>query len=263
MYVEKKRESILYVVIAYIVTYACWGLLIVLGIPAKQNALTFALYLLGALSTTIIALLIPLFAPKGERGAYYKRFFRFKVALKWYLIPFIATALINGSVYAVIVLFFKSTAESLHLQPFYMIVPLFFAMIVGGGLEEFGWRGILVHNLRKVNPILTSLAVGIIWACWHIPLFFIKGVTQYQNYFAPFFLSTIAFSFITTTIYLKSGSVIPCVVAHAGFNVFVDMGFWYCNTLIPGIVSAIIWVVFSAAFFLIFKGKHYLKILDG
>ena len=57
-----------------------------------------------------------------------------------------------------------------------MIVPLFLSMVIGGGVEEFGWRGVLVYQLRKTNPVFISLGVGLIWALWHIPLFFLGGV---------------------------------------------------------------------------------------
>jgi membrane protease YdiL (CAAX protease family) len=50
------------------------------------------------------------------------------------------------------------------------ILPLTF--VVGPFGEELGWRGYLLPRLlEKFHPIKFSLLIGIIWACWHLPLF--------------------------------------------------------------------------------------------
>ncbi len=52
-------------------------------------------------------------------------------------------------------------------------------LIVLGGLEELGWRGILQPKLEKLISYLPSvLVVGIVWSLWHLPLWFIPGTVQ-------------------------------------------------------------------------------------
>ena len=46
-------------------------------------------------------------------------------------------------------------------------------------LEELGWRGYGVDSLAsKFNLFNASIIFGILWAIWHLPVFFIKGSYQ-------------------------------------------------------------------------------------
>ena len=43
--------------------------------------------------------------------------------------------------------------------------------LVGGLLEEIGWTGFAVPRLRRRHGVLaTGLAVGVVWAAWHVPV---------------------------------------------------------------------------------------------
>ena len=38
--------------------------------------------------------------------------------------------------------------------------------------EELGWRGFLLPTLQtRLSAIASALIIGLIWFCWHIPLF--------------------------------------------------------------------------------------------
>ncbi len=52
--------------------------------------------------------------------------------------------------------------------------------IIFGALEEIGWRGYGQEALQRELPIvLSGLIIGIFWALWHLPLFFIEGTYQH------------------------------------------------------------------------------------
>lgn len=231
MQIEKKRESILFVLFTFLLTWLCWGSLIILDLPAKANGNVISnfLFILGGISPSIVALLLPLFAKKGERNSYYKRYFKFTLPLKWYLVPIISVLLMISISYGFMYILMEKATKSLTIQPLYMLLPLFVGMIIGGGLEELGWRGILVHNFKEKNPVLISICIGALWASWHIPLFFIKGTSQYHANFIPFIFFVFACTLVTTILYLKSGSVIPCIIFHALINAFGDLGIYYKN----------------------------------
>jgi membrane protease YdiL (CAAX protease family) len=68
------------------------------------------------------------------------------------------------------------------LPPLYTVVPLFIILTVFAGIgEEYGWRGFLLPRLQtRYNALVSSLIVGVAWAIWHIPMFFIEGTSQYE-----------------------------------------------------------------------------------
>lgn len=50
---------------------------------------------------------------------------------------------------------------------------IIFTAFVGGGQEEFGWRGFALPELQKsFSPLLASVVLGITTAMWHLPLYF-------------------------------------------------------------------------------------------
>ncbi|MDB5241789.1 MAG: hypothetical protein JWP57_2414 [Spirosoma sp.] len=57
---------------------------------------------------------------------------------------------------------------------FALIPNLLLASLVAGPLgEELGWRGLLLPELQnKFSALQTSLLIGLVWYCWHIPLFY-------------------------------------------------------------------------------------------
>ena len=59
--------------------------------------------------------------------------------------------------------------------------PRLFLLIgfVFGALEEPGWRGYAQEGLqRRMSVLVASLIVGVFWAAWHLPLFYITGTYQ-------------------------------------------------------------------------------------
>jgi len=54
-----------------------------------------------------------------------------------------------------------------------------FVTAVLGAVEEPGWREYAQEGLqRRMSVLAASLVVGVFWALWHVPLFFIPGTYQ-------------------------------------------------------------------------------------
>ena len=97
-------------------------------------------------------------------------------------------------------------------------------MIIGGGLEELGWRGVAQLELEKQSSrLLATTFIGAIWATWHIPLFFIHGVSQYHTNFPLFALSTVGYAFLLAWLYSGTHSILLCVLFHAAVNTAAAM----------------------------------------
>ena len=122
-------------------------------------------------------------------------------------------------------LFFINMANETYLgnPPTYFLL-LFPLMILGGGLEEVGWRGYLQPLLeKKFSFALTSFIIGVVWGLWHLPLWFVQSANQSDMNFLSFFVYCISFSFIIGLLYKITRSTIACVLLHAWGNTLQGM----------------------------------------
>jgi uncharacterized protein len=95
-----------------------------------------------------------------------------------------------------------------------------------GALEEPGWRGYAQEGLqRELSVGAASLIIGIVWAVWHIPLFFIEGTYQWHlGVGTPAFWSFLAVLVATAPVFawLYNGAgnaTFAPVIAHGLGNV--------------------------------------------
>lgn len=106
------------------------------------------------------------------------------------------------------------------LVPLYLVLGLF---VFGPLQEEFGWRGYaLPRLLQRVGVAAASLLLGIIWAIWHLPLFFHGDTFQADIPFWAFAISTVASSVIYTCFFLaEGGRLTGALLLHASSNTVV------------------------------------------
>ena len=94
-----------------------------------------------------------------------------------------------------------------------------FGLLAGIG-EEPGWRGTLLHPwIGRHGRVQASLAVGAVWALWHLPLYFAPGTYQADRGLAWFAVSLVelpALSLLLTWTYERSGWLVAApLLAHA------------------------------------------------
>lgn len=82
--------------------------------------------------------------------------------------------------------------------------------------EETGWRfalmGLLLTRLRVLPAVLV---VGLIWALWHMPAFFLFGQGAFWY---PLVGICFAWAILYGWLYLRTGSLLLPVLAHGGAN---------------------------------------------
>lgn len=107
-------------------------------------------------------------------------------------------------------------------NPIVLPIAFAFVLLLGGPLqEEFGWRGYLLDPLQdRLTALGGGVAVGVIWAVWHVPLFYIPSETiYYRNPFLGFAVSIVLLSVLVTWVYNNTaGSLLPAILFHASFN---------------------------------------------
>lgn len=107
-------------------------------------------------------------------------------------------------------------------NPIVLPIAFVFVLLLGGPIqEEFGWRGYLLDPLQaRLTALGAGLAVGIVWAVWHLPLFYIPSETiYYRNPFLGFAVSITLLSVLLTWVYNNTnGCLLPVLLLHTAFN---------------------------------------------
>jgi membrane protease YdiL (CAAX protease family) len=239
----------------FVLTFAItWGLGALLF--AFPDALT---RIFGPMSTQNPVFILAVWAPtlsafivtgisEGKAGVLrlLRRFLPGSAGLSWHLLPILAVPacgilinLVTGSETGLF------TVSSNALLTF-----LFINLITGPLGEEFGWRGFaLPRLLRTHSPLVASLVLGIIWAFWHLPSFFVSGLPQGGVQLPLFFLGALALSIIMTWLYLRAdGSIFFGFLLHYSVNFTLSMittPFLYL-TLLQSAVALLLCVVYGS-----------------
>lgn len=95
-------------------------------------------------------------------------------------------------------------------------------LLLGGGLEEAGWRGYLLPCFsQRWHILIASTAVSLIWVLWHLPYFLLPDSLQSGENLFSYALIGIVTGFILTAIYLLTKSVLLCMLFHSWQNTIV------------------------------------------
>ncbi|MEM6674762.1 MAG: CPBP family intramembrane glutamic endopeptidase [Planctomycetota bacterium] len=88
--------------------------------------------------------------------------------------------------------------------------------------EEVGWRGFFQPELLKRNELFKSVVfLGVVWALWHAPLIlagFNYPRTPVLGAFVFFPIAAVGISAWLAWLTLRSGSIWPAALFHAGVN---------------------------------------------
>ena len=129
-------------------------------------------------------------------------------------------------------------------------------LFIGGGLEEFGWRGYALDRMQTGNnAVIASLVLGFFWGLWHLPLFFMQGTTQAEAAIPiwEFILQIMVLSVLFTWLYNNTGgSLLVAILFHTIGNTTAallppyftsELGRWiyFGFLLIAAVVVILIW----------------------
>jgi len=160
---------------------------------------------------------------KGSVKKYLKSFLDFRLGWKAWVYPII---IFGGSTF--IAWFFPELLGEerlpMLLPSIWVFIPcLIFMVFLGGGQEEFGWRGYALPVLESKYGIwFANTLLGIIWGLWHLPLWFITGTSQNYMNFGGFVMMTIGSSFILSWIRKIAGNKpFAAMYAHGLSNAFI------------------------------------------
>jgi membrane protease YdiL (CAAX protease family) len=103
--------------------------------------------------------------------------------------------------------------------PTLVFVSVYMMITVALG-EEVGWRGYALPALQaRYGALTSSVILGVMWALWHLPVFF-NPDTLYSNLpFLQFLAYIVPFAVLTTWVFNSTGgSVLMAMFFHAVLN---------------------------------------------
>lgn len=135
---------------------------------------------------------------------------------KWWLVPMIFLFPLMGLLMMIIMPALGESLEWTVPSIIAFVGTFFIILLVGGGLEEFGWRGYALDPLQKNSNALTaSLVLGFMWGLWHLPLHFIAGTVQENIPVWQFILQTMVIAVLYTWLYNNTnGSLLVAILFH-------------------------------------------------
>ncbi len=110
-------------------------------------------------------------------------------------------------------------------QPWFLsLLFILVSFVFWGPLgEEFGWRGYALDRLQsKWNASVSSVILGVIHACWHIPLWFVNSSRGGLFEFLFFTATLIALTIGITWVYNNTnGSILGAMIFHLLANIAI------------------------------------------
>ena len=206
-------------VLTYALMWACFISVAVTGIPVYAP-LGGVLVLLGTFAPSLVALWLTS-RTEGDTGvrALLGGVFKWRVPVRWYLF---ALAYIPA---------IKLTAALIHRvatgawprfgdDPWYLILAGITVSTPFQAGEEIGWRGYALPRLAaRFGLGRASILLGLIWACWHLPQFFIPEADTYGQSFYVYLLQVTALSVAMAWLYARTnGSLLLVMLLHAAVN---------------------------------------------
>jgi membrane protease YdiL (CAAX protease family) len=215
---------LLFFVVAYAFTWSLHGLIVLLHFSLKKPSKPPApvLYFLG-LGGPLIAALTSAYLFYGQAGVVdlLNGALNWNVGLVWYVLA-IAPIGVIYLVSTVLCGLWQKKRVALFRKPSKGVLVLILSQVWVVIAEEFGWRGFALPHLQGLfGWIGAGLILGILWASWHLPMFFVPGSNQHGSSFFKYVFALTAWSlFMTMLYYQTNGSILLCMIFHAAANVW-------------------------------------------
>ena len=223
--VETRSPSLLkFFLITFAITWPCFSAVAAISAGFAPNfaGLRGPILFLGIFAPAIVALSLTARA-EGSEGvlALLRRLVKGDVAVRWYVFAIGYMAAVKLAV-ALLHRVFLGVWPRFGTDPWYIILgATIFSLVVGGQTgEEIGWRGYALPRLaNRFGYAGASILLGVIWALWHLPLFFVRDADTYRQSFFLYTLQVTAISVAMAWLYERTnGSLLLTMLLHSAIN---------------------------------------------
>ena len=243
-----------FVLIAFAFTWAFW-LLATLEARGLISSLPVPALFLGAFGPMVAAVVLTA-QESGRAGlrSLLSRVVRWRVAPVWYAVAILGPFVLTLGTMALHVVFGgrpPDLSTMIGVLPTVLALTVYMLVQVGIG-EEIGWRGYALPKLQTgYSALVSSVILGVIWALWHLPVFF-NPATSYSNTpFLVFLVFLIPFAMLYTWVFNSTGgSVLMAMILHAVTNASTgpllraipEAATVFSNTDVYLVQAALLWV---------------------
>uniref|UniRef100_A0A7C3J4X7 CPBP family intramembrane metalloprotease n=1 Tax=Candidatus Methanomethylicus mesodigestus TaxID=1867258 RepID=A0A7C3J4X7_9CREN len=264
---DPNRNLVLFFIIAFAFTWLFWipQALVstnLVQMPSYLVDFLFSPFNPAAFGPLVSALLLT-YSKEGSTALkkLLKRGLNYRFGKIWYLPIFLLFPLITGGALILAALNEPLPDFSVLSNPFLVVGAFFYILFLGGPLqEEFGWRGYALDRLQKKWSALTSsLVLGLLWAAWHLPLFFISGTIQSQTPVWGFMILILCGTILFTWVYNNTGGSILAVMLFHTMNNLSFFIFPTLETTFGGLYLLILDVVVVLAILAAFGPKKLVR----
>lgn len=247
-----------YFSLVFIITWTLFAAANATSVPLLRSALFYT----GVFSPGIVALLFT-YRERGTAGVrgLLARLVKWEVGWRWF--AFALLLIVSVKLLVALIVRVSTGAWPMFGN---VPLPLLFAAALGSTMlggqigEELGWRGYALPRMARAMSLgAASVLLGVIWAVWHLPLFFILGGDTVGQSFPFYLLQVTALSVAISWVYMKThGSLLVTMLLHAAINNTKDIvpsaapgatSPWALHaTMVGWLTLAILWL--CAAWFL-------------
>jgi membrane protease YdiL (CAAX protease family) len=228
----KRHPVLIFYIIVFVISWG--GLFWAVGPTTSMSAVELppvaVLSMVGGPIVAAVLMIAVIYGKAGFRD-FLSRLFKWQVEARWYAIALLTAPLVIG-----VVLFGLSLASPVFLpgivtaddKAAYLLFNFAIAL-AAGFLEEIGWTGFAIPELRRRYGVLaTGLIAGILWGLWH----FLGNVlaaetvagTLSLSVFLPLILfdllvgSLVAFRVLMVWVYDRTGSLLVAMLMHVSLT---------------------------------------------
>ncbi|MCO1656850.1 CPBP family intramembrane glutamic endopeptidase [Pseudonocardia humida] len=215
-----------FLALTYGLSWALWAVALALG-GDISDPFVYGLHTVAFCGPTLVAWSLALTGRPGTRQA------RLSTATRWLpaavligLAPAVGAAVLAplfGGTGLDPGLFADAAARTGGWLPYVGL-----ALLTGPLAEEFGWRGYLQPLLRRTTSARrTPFVLGLFWALWHVPLFFVVGILQHAmglftvqalGFFVVLVLQSVGLLYVSERL---RGGVPAAVLLHLVLNMAI------------------------------------------
>ncbi len=226
---KQLKEVLIYTLLAYGISWIIWTPFILNSRGLIEFPFPSLLRFIGPVGTfgPMAAAALLTFGAEGGSGvgALFKRSFSVSFARRWWLVAILLWPMFQGIGYVVGLLLGAELPEAMLLTAPWLLVPVFLrTFVLGGPLgEEMGWRGYALDRLQvRWNAFVSSLVLGVIHACWHLPLWLALGPAARNMPFLLFATNVVVQTVIYTWLYNNTNrSLWPVMLFHTFQNMVI------------------------------------------